>query len=227
MKLSFSNKWEDAYAQNKHYSLWPWSNLISIFYRVYNRNGSNDILELGCGAGANIPFFKTLSNVNFYGNDGSSTAIDFLKNKFPELKNNLQIVDFSKSMGFEKKFDMIFDRGAMSCNTLSGIKACLTKVDEQLKVNGYFLGIDWYSTNSSFRKLGKAIGDDDNTRGEYEFGPFKDVEPAHFFSRKEILELFPNYQMTFLQHTDTETYDNNLEQSYHHTAWNFIMQKKK
>lgn len=223
--MSFSEKWEDAYAQNKHYSIWPWSNLISTFYKVYDRTRPQDVLELGCGAGANIPFFRSLENVNYYAVDGSPTAIQYLISKFPDLSQNLKAEDFSKSFGFNKQFDIIFDRAALTCNRLSGVEACLKRVDEHLKPGGFFIGIDWYSTRSTFAKLGKELCDNGNTRHEYNYGPFKDVEPVHFFDQAEIVRLFQGYQLIHLQHTDSENFDLSANSSQHHTAWNFIFRK--
>ncbi len=223
--MSFSEKWEDAYVQNKHYSVWPWSNLISIFYKVYDSQKHIDVLELGCGAGANIPFFNTLSNIRYHGVDGSPTAIQYLVNKFPHQSDDLKAEDFSKQFGFEKKFDVIFDRAALTCNRLSGIEDCLKKVDEHLKPGGYFIGVDWYSTSSTYAGLGKELCDGGKTRSEYESGPFKNVEPVHFFDKEEILRLFNGYELEFLQHTDAESFDLDSSCSYHHTGWNFIFKK--
>ena len=46
------------FINKKHISLWPWSDLISEF-KSLNINKKINILEIGCGSGANIPFFKT------------------------------------------------------------------------------------------------------------------------------------------------------------------------
>ena len=57
--MNFSKEWEERYRENTHLSVWPWSNLISYVMR-YARPENKDfsVLELGCGAGANIPFFS-------------------------------------------------------------------------------------------------------------------------------------------------------------------------
>jgi len=57
--MVFSKEWEICYREKKQMSLWPWSDLISYVMR-YCKPTSNyfNVLELGCGAGANIPFLK-------------------------------------------------------------------------------------------------------------------------------------------------------------------------
>ena len=53
------NYWNSVYIKNRHLSLWPWSEVISLcnrFCKIKINNKSSKIL-LGFGAGANIPFF--------------------------------------------------------------------------------------------------------------------------------------------------------------------------
>ena len=60
--MSFSNEWDESYKKNTHLSIWPWSDLVSYVMRYARpENPKNcNVLELGCGAGANIDFFKWL-----------------------------------------------------------------------------------------------------------------------------------------------------------------------
>ena len=62
--------WQEIYIQKKHMSLWPWSDLISEF-KSLNITKKINILEIGCGSGANIPFFLK-QNCNYYAIDKSS-----------------------------------------------------------------------------------------------------------------------------------------------------------
>ena len=52
--------WESAYSLGGHNTLWPWSDLVSLVSRHCCPISSPEkfnMLELGCGPGANIPFF--------------------------------------------------------------------------------------------------------------------------------------------------------------------------
>jgi len=51
----------------------------------------NRVLELSCGAGANIPFFLG-QGFKYYGIDGSDTIINKLKESFPKIKINSIII---------------------------------------------------------------------------------------------------------------------------------------
>ena len=52
----------------KHLSVWPWSDLISLCSRYHKLKKSSSVLEIGCGVGANIPFFLS-KNINYHGID--------------------------------------------------------------------------------------------------------------------------------------------------------------
>ena len=58
--MSFSQEWEQRYAENTHMSIWPWSDVVSLVHRHCKpliSAGGGECLELGCGAGAPIyPF---------------------------------------------------------------------------------------------------------------------------------------------------------------------------
>ena len=94
--MGFSKGWDECYMKNTQMSIWPWSDLIGYVMR-YARPDSAEfkVLELGCGAGANIPFFRTLG-VDYYTVEGSATAVESLKEKYTELSNNLVAGDFTK-----------------------------------------------------------------------------------------------------------------------------------
>ena len=55
--MSFSEEWNHAYEKNTNLSTWPWSDLVSYVKRFTKLDKNSKVLELGCGAGANIPFF--------------------------------------------------------------------------------------------------------------------------------------------------------------------------
>ena len=74
--MSFSKEWDQIYKKNTQMSIWPFSDLISYVKRYLPFVGSsNSVLELGCGAGANIPFFKSLG-IDYFAIDGSITIVE-------------------------------------------------------------------------------------------------------------------------------------------------------
>ena len=56
------NHWNKIYTEKKHLSEWPWSEVISLTNKFCKKSldkKKHKMLELGFGAGANIPFFLT------------------------------------------------------------------------------------------------------------------------------------------------------------------------
>ncbi|MGN5030804.1 hypothetical protein ACTFBV_20625 [Aeromonas rivipollensis] len=77
MIMAFSNEWDEQYKNNHHMSIWPWSDLVSSIYRYANpKNGYKRVLELGCGAGANIPLFCLLTLITM-----ASKAVNLFQNE--------------------------------------------------------------------------------------------------------------------------------------------------
>ena len=151
------------------------------------------MLELGCGAGANIPFFEN-HIFDYHGIDGSKTIVDILKKKFPKLKKNILVGDFSKNIPFNCKFDLILDRASITCNNKETIEKTITLIQNKLKNKGIFMGIDWYSTKSTDFKKGSIDGD--RFTKKYKKGSiFSDAGRFHFSNEKMMKKYFEAFKI--------------------------------
>ena len=214
--MGFSSEWEDQYRSNEQLSIWPWSDLISLVinHTDIRNNESCKVLELGCGAGANIPFFKSLK-VDYYAIEGSPTIVERLKENFGGFAENIVVGDFTKEIPFEDSFDLIVDRGSITCNTLEGIENCLNLVHQKLAPKGKFIGITWLSDKHSEASRGTP-GNDDFTRINY-------LGNLHFSTREHLEDLLQNFKIEVLQ-----------EQSLNYLVgsdlisanWNFVVSKR-
>ena len=156
-------------------------------------------MELGCGAGANIPFFKSLK-VDYYAIDGSKTAVQRLWNRFPEYHCNIITADFTNEIPFNCSFDLIVDRASLTHNNTDSIIRCLELVRNKLRVDGLFIGIDWFSTFHSEYKKGTVNAQDIYTRRDYKDGPFTDTGIVHFADKEHMINLFRDYEIVVLEH---------------------------
>jgi len=198
-KRGFSEEWDVCYKNNQQQSIWPWSDLVSYIMR-YARPSGNDttVLELGCGVGANIPFFRHLG-VKYYAIEGSKTAVCGLWEKYPEYRKTIVAGDFTSQIPFDTDFDLVVDRSSLTHNDEASIKECLRNVYDRLTVCGKFIGIDWFSTAHSDYEKGREAGES-YTRISDREGQFAGVGRVHFSDKDHILELFSHFTLKTLEH---------------------------
>jgi SAM-dependent methyltransferase len=198
--MTFSKEWEQLYRANTHMSIWPWSDLVSYVHRYARpEDGFHRVLELGCGAGANIPFFVKLG-ADYCGIDVSSEIVALLHKSFPQLKDKIVVGDFTKAPPFGGPFDLVVDRSSVTHNTTAAIQTTLITIMRQLRKGGRFIGIDWFSTAYPDAKMGDTL--DSHTRTNIPLGQFKGLGTVHFSDQAHILNLLTDvgFQVERLAH---------------------------
>ena len=221
--MSFSNEWETIYSNNQQLSIFPWSDLVSYvnrFCKPYKKPFK--VLELGCGAGANIPFFNSIEDVQYFGIEGSSTIVDSLHKKFPDHINNIISGDFSKTFFFKNKFNLIIDRASITHNTTNAVLNIKNLIYNSLEDDGLFIGIDWFSTLHSGFNYGNYV--DSNTKVENLLGPFAGVGNVHFSDKEHLLSIFKEFEFIKLEHK-IHNYLIPQEDNIW-AAFNFVLRKK-
>ena len=197
--MSFSNDWDDLYRANTHMSVWPWSDLVSYVMR-YARptaEANRRVLELGCGAGANIPFFQWLG-ADYWAIDGSPAVIRMLQEKYPPLAATLVVGDFTEALPVEGEFDLVVDRAALTHNDTQSIRRSLALVRSKLRIGGSFIGIDWFSQKHSDSTLGTPDSDG-YSRHDISTGQFTGTGTVHFSDRAHLVELFDGFEIRLLE----------------------------
>ncbi|CAN5232829.1 hypothetical protein BH11PSE11_BH11PSE11_16520 [soil metagenome] len=197
--MNFSAEWDAHYREVDRLSLWPWSDLVSYVMRYARPQATGfRVLELGCGAGANIPFFENLK-VEYFAVEGSPAIVSKLHERFPALKDRIVAGDFTTTIPFDGEFDLVVDRSSLTHNTTAAIEQCLAAVHAKLKPGGKFIGIDWFSTANPQFQRGDAAGDA-FTRGDFPDGQFAGVGRVHFSDKAHLLDLFKDFRMSMMEH---------------------------
>lgn len=220
--MSFSPEWDARYRASTHMGVWPWSDVVSYVMRHARPAGEHfRVLELGCGAGANIPFFLSLG-VEYHGIEGSPSIVGKLRERFPTLKDNIVIGDFTRELPQTGEFDLVLDRASLTHNATADIARCLDLVHRKLKPGGKFIGVDWFSTAYSDYPKGSP-GDDEFTRQGYREGSFADVGRVHFSDKRHLLELFGKFEMLMMEH---KTVRREIpDDGWDFASWNFVARK--
>jgi len=215
--------WEKLYADTKHQSIWPWSDLVTLVMRhvLPQYSQTLEVLELGCGAGANIPFFQSL-NANYFGVDISTTAIEQLHVRFPELKHSITTADFCRDLPFSGPFDLVVDRGSLTHNESESIRNCLESLKKRTHSNSMLVGIHWLSTESAHYNYGEPTVDP-YCRTNFTSGRFAGVGIVHFASESHLRDILKEYEIISLQHVVIE---NREPSDYSKVAyWNFVARR--
>ena len=221
--------WEETYSVGKHINNWPWSDVVSLFFRYQAQLPQRShvrrmkVLELGSGTGNNIAFWKSVG-AEYSGVDQSVTAVAKTLEKFPELQNNILVGDFSNSLAASEEFDIICDRAAVTHGTTREISETLKASHQALKEGGLFSGVDWFSKRHSDYLLPSTVKDE-HTRSDFMSRQFTGVGKVHFSDRQHLLELFNDFQILELsEKVITKSYpeiDNHV-----FAFWNIVARKK-
>lgn len=197
--MNFSPEWEQCYQEGGQAIAWPWSDVVSYVMR-YARPTSADykVLELGCGSGANIPFFKKMG-CQYYSIEGSKYVLEQVRRNHPDLGNQIVHGDFTLDIPFAHDFDLIVDRGSLPLATTTAIKQALRLAHGKLKLGGKYIGIEWFSTVHPDYKRGFPA-EDSYTRTGFEAGVFAGLGRIHFADKTHLLELFGEFKLVVLEH---------------------------
>ena len=221
---AFSEQWEDEWRQRDSYPEWPWSDLVSTVYRHTDIESGDKVLELGCGAGANAPFFLDLG-VEYYAIEGAESAVETVHDRFPEVEDSVVVGDFTEEIPFDESFDCVVDRGALTANSATAIESGLTLAHDALCQDGVLLTIDMFSTDHSEydQQNGKRV--DEFTRDEFNDGPFDGLGEIHFASEEHLRELYEQeYEIELLEHkVKTQVYP---ETQKRHAVWDVVARKR-
>lgn len=220
---NFSEEWEVAYKQRTHQSKWPWSDLVSLVHRYVNTEKDDfSVLELGCGYGANIPFFLSLG-AHYCAVEGSGFVVSHLKERFVELQETIKQADFTKDIPFEREFDLIIDRASITHNDTEAIQNTLRLITRRLKPEGVFIGVDWFSHKHSYCHQGMPTHDQ-YTRNQFATGPFSGIGNVHFSDELHLRELFSDFDFLALEHKKLEVFI--PQKSEVIATWNFVARIK-
>jgi len=223
--MGFSQEWDKCYRDQTQLSIWPWSDIVSLVHRhckqLISLGRGGRILEFGCGAGANIPFFLAL-NFDYYAIEGSATVVKNLHRLYPDLVNTISVGDFTAGQPFEGSFDLIVDRASLTHNNTASIINTLQYAFDSLSPGGLFIGSDWFSTNHT-DYLGGDLNGDEYTKINHRTGQFIGVGSVHFSDESHLRNLFSKFEIIFLEEKLIMQYE--PVGNHQFASWNIVARR--
>jgi SAM-dependent methyltransferase len=189
--MSFDPVWNERY-ESGLFPRAPYDFVVSFIYRHASKGVPRSkvkILEVGCGGGNNL-WFAAMEGFSVAGIDASAAAIKATRKRLDEfdLEGYLGVGDFT-SLPFDGDvFDMVIDRGALTCCGTKSIMQTIGEVCRVLHKGGAFLFNPLADTDSSYR-AGQP-GDDD-VMVNIQAGDHTNVGQLRFVSRRDIDMFLP------------------------------------
>jgi SAM-dependent methyltransferase len=206
--------WEWVF-RSRDWGKYPPEELIRFVARNYYAapdRAQVEILEVGCGTGANI-WYLSREGFSAYGIDGSSMAIEKARQRLKEesLAASLKVGDATAlKKYFPLEFDAVIDIACLQHNGSKDVEAILSQIYQVLKPGGRFFGM--MAVKGSWGDgTGREI--EPNTFIDITEGPYAGKGETHFFSEEEIrriLSQFSNVQI--------ETAERSMENRKHKIA---------
>ncbi len=193
--MTWDPTWEKVFRE-RAWGRYPPEELIRFVARHYfkapDRKAAH-ILEIGCGAGANL-WFLAREGFSAYGLDGSPTAIEKARARLAEdrLEASLVVGDaMNPGDAFPgTAFDAALDIGCLVCNRLSDVEAILGRIWMVLRPGGRMFSM-MPAEGSWGDGLGRQI--EPGTYTEIPEGPFAGLGICHFFTRDDVRRLFSRF----------------------------------
>jgi len=224
--VSFDPVWErEIYACGRHLNRYPFDIVVSFVYRYRPRekpHGETTILEVGCGAANNL-WFAAREGFRVSGVDASESAIAFARRRFAEdgLAADLRVGDFTALPFQDEVFDLVIDRGALTCCGYSDALRAISEIRRVLRTGGRFL-FNPYSDRHSSRIAGRP-GPDGLTL-DISGGTLAGVGQLCFWRREQLDEACaPGWEVLSLQHLCVEELTEASAGT--HAEWRVVLEK--
>ena len=214
--------WEDLHS-TRSWGKYPAEDLIRRVMRAHRdveTRQSTKVLELGCGAGANLSFFLQ-EGFQVVGIDGAPSAIEAAKERLKPFKSENQLLEL-ETCYFEDidypdaSFDLIVDYFAIYANRMSVIDDILESAKAMLKPGGRFYSRCWGTKCEGF-ETGKIL--EPGTSENPTCGPCANMGTSHFFSLEELQDKYADWSSVEIFQTISREATNDDQVIEEFTVW--------
>jgi SAM-dependent methyltransferase len=195
--------WETKYAAG-HEERYPWDAVVSFVFRHAPRGCPRSevrLLEVGFGTGSNL-WFAAREGFQVAGIEGSPSAVARACTRFTEegLDGDLRVGDFASLPFEDQSFDLVVDRGALTCVGHTVAARAIGEIRRVLKPGGRFLFTPYGAHATS---AASGVGDDDGLRHEMTDGTMVGVGHIAFYNEARIRALLCDWNVRSLARLDS------------------------
>ena len=221
-------EWNEMHKNRKFRPKYPSEQVVQYVFRNFKRDGTEKILDMGCGAGRHTVFMAD-ENIIPYGIDYSESGTFFtreaLLNKgYPQYTENIKISDATKLPFPDNFFDGLISYGVLYYLKYDAVKKAVSEIKRVLAVGGRAFivvrSIDDYRARYGLKTEERntlIINENDETKcASNENGMI-----MHFFDREELIELFSEFTNVKIDRIEI-THDN---EAFHDSNYVISVQK--
>ncbi len=219
-------KW-DKVKYHGRYNKYPFTEVVSFVMSTFGSATRSQIkiLDLGCGGAHHLRFLAE-EGFDYYGVDGSKEAIEIADSRLKELGFNpegrLQLANFDQLPYEEGTFDLVIDRGSLTCNPLKDIPPLINEIERVTKKGGLVFSMI-LNVNSSQKEKAEHLGNNDYAAHQ---GRLEEGGVIHYTDTEEMKDLYKNFAVEKVETiTRREDFSPNGECSV--VSWSIATCRKK
>ncbi|MGI9388812.1 MAG: class I SAM-dependent methyltransferase [Boseongicola sp.] len=205
--------WETIYARGEQLNRYPFSEVVSFFFRNREERPDNTptALDVGCGSGIHSGFLAD-HGFQVLGIDASEAAIVAARSTHRHASIQFSQTRFDDFDAGDRKFDIVVDRCSTTHSTVLITERFYERLQSWLNPGAriFWQGFAW---GNSGRKLGSEM--DDGSWSDFSGGVFAPLGRTAFFKEDDIRRIFKKYQLRSLRHLS----DCDVDTEYDHSSW--------
>jgi SAM-dependent methyltransferase len=215
---------ENVYAKGRMLNAYPFDIVVSFVFRHAPRGVPHSqvrVLEVGCGAGNNL-WCPAREGFEVTGIDVSPIAIAAARRRFDRegLKATLLVGPFCPLPFGDDTFDLVIDRGGITCVSLTEGRRVVREVNRILKPGGRFLFNPYSAAHVS---ASAGVRHEDGLVHDIQKG-LVEVGPICFYRHADVVDVLgEGWRLLACDHEVLDDIANGEPGS--HAEWRVIVQK--
>ncbi len=184
-----SETWEEVYSRG-HTPKYPYESVISFVFGYAPKDRPREevrILETGFGTGNNL-WFAAREGFDVAGVEVSPSAVAFARERFARdgLRGDLRVGSFTELPFEDESFDLVIDRGALTCVGREAQKRAIGEIRRVLRTGGKFHYNPLSDAHSAYRSGRLAA---DGVSLDVSHGKLAGLGALYFSSRRDLDEM--------------------------------------